>query len=550
MLVSVLWLNILPLFFATSFFIYKRSRTYLLFFQQEEYENKHFIKWLIKKNFFDKKFTLALLLLTVCLSSLPTKWDIFLPYLFASLFFIFASLEKNPQQYAKKPLVFTSRALRIFILSNIITAGSFLLSLYLDFQFLAWKNLPIVLIVTIQVLPLMLVFANILLTPIEFFIQYKIIREAQKKLAKINPTIIGITGSYGKTSVKHILAHILSFHWPTLSTPGSVNTLMGISRIIREQLKPEHKIFIVEMGAYYKKSIEKLCQLTPPHYGILTAIGNVHYERFKNTLNIARAKFELVHAVLENEGKMIINVNDVNPHFIHEFVDQENFPQIITVGYHAEKKIKTPQISIQHVQENKTGITFELIANEKTYLIQAPLYGKHQALNIALAFSLAHLMGMSAEAIIKSISTLPQITHRLAVTYFEKNNITIIDNAYNSNPEGFKASLQLLQTLCPAQGRKILVTPGIVELGKLHHEVHYELGQLASQSVDLALIVSPHRIRSFIKGFLKHKEQVNKLLMFESFKAAKAWLDKHAKPGDVILYENDLTDLYETPIKI
>ena len=154
--------------------------------------------------------------------------------------------------------------------------------------------------------PFTLVLGNILMMPLESRTQRKFWTEAHTKLKRLRPMVIGITGSFGKTSVKHILGHILSMHARTLYTPGSVNTVMGNTRIIREQLKPGVRYFIAEMGAYGIGSIKRLCDLTPPDFGILTTIGEAHYERFKSLETVAQAKFELSEAVIAKDGKMIV----------------------------------------------------------------------------------------------------------------------------------------------------------------------------------------------------------------------------------------------------
>src|SRR5206468_12245453 len=128
---------------------------------------------------------------------------------------------------------------------------------------------------------------------------------AHSKLQRLNPVVIGVTGSYGKTSVKHILGHVLETAGPTLITPGSVNTAMGIARVIRERLQPHHRYLVVEMGAYGIGSIRRLCALTPPRLGIISAIGKAHYERFKSLDAVAQAKFELAEAAAGNGGSVV-----------------------------------------------------------------------------------------------------------------------------------------------------------------------------------------------------------------------------------------------------
>src|SRR5206468_4274303 len=145
---------------------------------------------------------------------------------------------------------------------------------------------------------------------------------AHSKLQRLNPVVIGVTGSYGKTSVKHILGHVLETAGPTLITPGSVNTAMGIARVIRERLAPHHRYFVVEMGAYGIGSISRLCALTPPKIGIISAIGKAHYERFRSLEAVARAKFELAEAVRDNAGTIIIAADTMEFAWPRQFAEQ------------------------------------------------------------------------------------------------------------------------------------------------------------------------------------------------------------------------------------
>ena len=392
-----------------------------------------------------------------------------------------------------------------------------------------------------QFIPIFLIIANLLLKPYENWVQNNFLKQANEKIKNLPVTTIGITGSYGKTSTKHILSHILSFVAPTLATPGSVNTPMGITRIIRENLKKEHKYFIAEMGAYGIGSIKRLCDLTNPDYGILTAVGDAHYERFKSIDNVAQAKFELNQAVSKKNGKTIINSDGVDDKFIKKYGQN-----IILVG---QKNIDNNGYKILQIKQSDKGIYLKIQHKKKRYEINSPLFGIHHANNIAMSFAMAHNLGIDSDTIIAAQKTVPQIKHRLEIIK-DKNSPIIIDDAYNSNPIGFAAALDILKILKKKNGKSILVTPGMVELGDLHNKKHKEVALIALKTVDVALIIMPQRVQSFVDTFKENMKKDQILLEFENFNQAKAWLDKNAKISDVILYENDLPDIYESKISL
>lgn len=526
--------------FALLFFIYQRSNVLMLFFQQEEYDNKNFFKYIINHvNLIDRKLTLTLLALFV-ISFIVSSTKLQLALLAIALAF-FANQQQNFLQGSKKPLVITSRVKRLLTVTILISLY-LLIGLFSKKLNNHWLLFGMT-ILFVQAIPTGLILANLLLIPVEKFIQQKYITEAKVKLAKCNPTIIAITGSYGKTSTKHILAHILSAVAPTLATPGSINTSMGITKIIREQLTPEHKFFIVEMGAYGKGSIARLCELTPPKYGIITAIGNAHYERFKSIENVAQTKFELAHAVAKNgNGLIIINIDAVEQKFIQVF----NTNNIITVG--SAENHASSTYTITNSQQTINGLNFQLLFADEKITITTNLFGLHHVSNIAIAFALAHKLGISPTTIAAALTSTPQIKHRLEIIK-DKAKPILIDDAYNSNPSGFASALDILRLFKEHEYRTILATPGMVELGDLHAVKHYELGTKAAAVTDVALIILPNRIQSFIDGFKRHASNAQQLLTFDSFKAAKEWLQANTTEKDVILLENDLPDLYESKIE-
>ncbi|MBV8060988.1 MAG: UDP-N-acetylmuramoyl-tripeptide--D-alanyl-D-alanine ligase, partial [Alphaproteobacteria bacterium] len=279
-------------------FCYRRLLRYLHMFQQDDYNEVRLLQWLWHTGSFDRRISIALVLI-----ALLAVWVLSPSYAalaVALLFAVAAWREPDPRVAGKKKLVITQRARRILVMACLL---QFLLILAVGI-----KMQPVAWVLAVQFVPLAVVIGNILLRPVEARIQAKIMREAVQRLQQVAPKIIGITGSFGKTSVKHILGHVLEVNASTLYTPGSVNTLMGISRIIREKLPDQCRFFIVEMGAYGVGSITRLCRFTPPDLGIITAIGEAHYERFKSLDGVAHAKFELADSVWRKpDGQMVLH---------------------------------------------------------------------------------------------------------------------------------------------------------------------------------------------------------------------------------------------------
>ena len=527
----------------------RRLMRYLHILQQDDYDNRRLLSWMFRYKVFDRRISIVLLLLSVAVFFV----DLPAAAVNVSLFLIFALAyytESDPRKAAKKAFVLTPRARRILIAAMLYTGAMGLAGFYL--------GQPAFWVVPVQLLPFLLILGNLTLDPYETIVQRKFYDDAQARLKELNPTVIAITGSYGKTSVKHILGHILKKNAPTLITPGSVNTLMGITRIIREQLEPNHKYFIVEMGAYGPGSIASLCKLTPPDYGIISSIGHAHYERFKTLEAVVRAKFELAEAVLANKGTVIVHEKTLK--FKHsQSMRHKNMDSFIACG--EPINVKDPQsaqeysyltpddLNILSVEQTPKGICVHLEWQEEKYTVRAPLYGIHHGHNLALAFVCAMTLGMDPKDVKTALASTPQITHRLEVKQ-QIDGSVIIDDAYNANPPGFRSALHVLRILADDRnGRAVLVTPGIVELGDKHDEVHRTLGVLAAEVCDIVIVVSPSRIPTFIEGF-KSMDTGKTLQQFESFAAAEKWLLRNKRANDVILLENDLPDLYERILRI
>lgn len=560
-------MNLYFLVLCLSFmaFAARRLLTLLHPYQQEEYDSPRFLRWIGKNRVFDRKLSALLLLI-----GLLALYDPRFALLAVPAFGWIAWKESDPRQKAKKKLVMTARAKRIYgaafglTVLFVLPAAAGLspglstgLSIGLPTGFsptppLSPLLLPFFWIAPIQLMPLFLCLGNALLSPLERREQARYRAEAERKLGEIKPFVIGITGSYGKTSVKHILAHILSTAAPTLATPGSVNTPMGVTRIIREDLTPRHKYFIVEMGAYGPGSIARLCALTPPDMAIVTAIGPAHYERFKSLETVARTKFELPLAVFAKGDKGLAVIHEST--LAHDAATEIFAAQPQRFVVCGDKGADTA-LKIKNVTQTAAGLVVEIHWKDVEYRLEAPLYGQHHGSNMALAFAAACTVGIAPQTAIAALKTTPQIAHRLEVKPWRTSGL-LIDDAYNSNPKGFESALELLNHFgTERKARRILVTPGMVELGTAHDDEHTRIGLRAAQCADIVLAVAPARIQGFVKAFRDRADQDmagqgKTLIELPDFTAAERWLAANGRENDIVLLENDLPDLFESPLRL
>lgn len=539
--------------FFTAFLIWSlvRQRALLKYFQQHEYNGERFLRWLVLENSrFDLKLSLQLIslsLLSFLLIQFFGEAHYIAPFLqnlwllFAPILVLLRAYLERDEHKGKKSLVFTSRARRIFWASAVCNAASLL--------FFSMESSLFLSILFLQLQPLFLVFANTALWIYEKKIQTVLIKEAQDKLEQMKMITIGITGSFGKTSLKHILGHILSSLDSAYMTPGSVNTVMGVTRAIREGLAEKTRVFIVEMGAYARGSIARLCHLAPPDIAIVTSIGPAHYERFKSLEEVAIAKSELPEAALQRKGRCYFGPS-VSSYLPFKTLGQKHKAQV-QLNPIAER------IHVSRHYHTLEGLVIECSIDGKAAQVRVPIFGKHQVDNILLALLVVIDMGYSLERAIASLQSLQQIKHRLEVKQMS-SGLTWIDDGFNSNPVGFCSALEFMTEMRDlkwerakqqgqkAPGKRYLITPGMVELGSEHVRLHEKVGKVAVEHVDVLLAVCPERIAPLIKEFeLRGKE----LHRFSSFQSACHFFLKEQHSEDVVLIENDLPDLYESPPK-
>jgi UDP-N-acetylmuramoyl-tripeptide--D-alanyl-D-alanine ligase len=518
---------------AFLLFAYRRLRTYLHIYQQEEYDSRRFARWLVTRYSFDTKATFVIFVVG-CL-----ELGIILDVRVADFIVIFALLiffwlEPRMRARSKKALVMTGRAKRIF------WSGFAVLAL-LAAVCAIWFKHPIFWMIPVQAIPFALAAGNSMVHPYERKLQKRFWNEAHTKLLSLKPMVIGITGSFGKTSTKHLLGHILEVQAPTLITPGSVNTPMGIARIVREQLAPHHRFFICEMGAYGPGSIARLCRLAPPDFAMITAIGMAHYERFKTLDTVAKTKFELAEATAKKNGPVVIAEQ------VLEFADarqfRDRYANTIVAGRGSDCALR-----ILESAQTESGIEARVLWRGNEYTLKAPIFGEHHIGNMCIVFAAACTLGVAPEDAILTLASVPQISHRLEVKHGPGGS-KMIDDAYNSNPVGFAAALRLLTALRRSSGRRVLVTPGMVELGRAHTAEHRKIGELAAANVDVLLPVLPERITALTQAYISGNPS-GIVVPCPTFQAAQTWMNSNLTADDVVLLENDLPDLYEARLRI
>lgn len=355
-----------------------------------------------------------------------------------------------------------------------------------------------------------------------------------RALQKRKPIVIGITGSYGKTSTKHLLTQLLENKYCVLATPKSYNTPMGVAVSVLKHLKPKHEVFIVEMGAYQKGEIKQLCRLVKPGIGILTAIGPMHLERFGSIDNIKKAKYELIESLPKN-GFAVFNGDD---QIVRELSQETELAKII---YSVDATKTTPPISsarieIRYYRENQKESDFNQLD------IETNLLGKHQLSNLAAAAAAALHLGITAEEIQEIAPTLTPPPHRLRLID-PGSGILIIDDTYSSNPVGFREALEVLNKF--KDRRKILITPGIVELGDQTASIHQSLGRQAADICDCIILVGNNiRTKFFQGGTEKAGFDQTQVHSVQNMQEAQKTIEQLCRPMDIILFENDVPDKY------
>ena len=441
-----------------------------------------------------------------------------LTYGIAAGIFLLTALLNWPQK-AKKPLVVTARVRRLFLTEALLLALLFAISWLLG----GWRGLFLLALLS-TIVWFWVRLANLSNQPIEKKIADSYVRDAAGRLRDMpGLTVIGITGSYGKTSTKMFLHALLSAKFNVLMTPESYNTTMGVVRTIREQLKPSHQVFIAEMGAKNVGDIREICDLVHPRYGVLTSIGEQHLETFGSIDNIIRTKFELVDA-LPPDGIAFLNTDN-------DYIrTRETDKRIVSYG------LQQADYTASDISVDAGGTSFTVTAPDgESRRFTTKLLGAHILQNLTGCIAVAHTLGIPLEQLVYPVRMLKPVPHRLQLL---PNGY--IDDAYNSNPAGFRAALDVLSGF---SSQRVLVTPGMVELGNRQDALNRELGVYAAGRCDYAVLIGERQAPPLKEGLLEGGFSPERIFVAHTLQEGLAHL--HSLPtegGRTVLLENDLPD--------
>ncbi|MGN1298594.1 MAG: UDP-N-acetylmuramoyl-tripeptide--D-alanyl-D-alanine ligase [Candidatus Scatovivens sp.] len=503
-------------------FCYKKIRHGLHILQLENYYNDRYIKWIKdnNKNIFKTK-EVILLIITIIITFIKKELGLVLNLLVLVTLAIIFKKKKE-----KKPFVTTSRIKRMYITLFVIFITIVFIGNSIDSKF------ALILINTIIEIAYIFVYiVNIINKPIEKLIRLKFILKAKEKLKENNNLkIVGITGSYGKTSTKYIVETILSKKYHTLMTPESYNTTMGVVRTINEELRPTHNLFICEMGAKYVGDIKEICDIVKPNYGILTAIGPQHLDTFKSIENVSKTKLELINS-LPNDGIAFVNWEDEN------IKKAELSKNIVKYGLSKKADYYADNIEI-----TSKGSSFEVVTpNKEKIYIKTKLLGKLNILNIVCGVAIADKLGLSAEQIKSGVKMIRPVEHRLELKQ-NSNGSIIIDDAYNSNIKGAKAAVDVLSEF--KDKKRILITPGIVELGDKQYELNKDFGKYATKGCDFVILVGEKQAIPLKDGLKEAKYSEEKIYIAKNLDDGLNKMREMLDENTVVLLENDLPDNY------
>ena len=503
--------------------------------QQNSYRISRYWRWLEQGNFMPARRLVNFAVIFLLMSTLLT------PLLRLIMAAVVALVQCRPllKAHHKKPLVFTPRVKRIYSVSAILALVPVVLMIVFYGSardmvgFYDGPSVVVSVMMFITVISYLFVVAAVwLLRPVEARINRRYWNEARDILKSMpDLKVIGITGSYGKTSTKHYLQAILSEQFETLMTPGSYNTPMGVIRTVREMMKPYTQIFICEMGAKQKGDVKEICDLVDPACGIITAVGAMHLETFGNIETVRDTKFELADAI-PHSGFIVVN-NDFPMGAARKVGNTECVRYSVSDSGEAD-------YHVEDVEYSAEGTRFIVVTPRGDRIpFSSQLVGECNISNLLAAIIVAMRMGMAVDRIQLGVSRIRQVEHRLSVNR-TPGGVTIIDDAFNSNPVGSKMALDVLGRF--NGGRRICVTPGMIELGDRSEELNEELGHHIGRNSDIAIIVNEINRESLVKGVLAEGFDKKNLHTVADFAEAQRPLSGMLRNGDTVLYENDLPD--------
>ena len=517
--------------------------------QLDEYRPRHFARWLVNRpDRGDEQYAALgaippLLAAGIVLAGGPA-WLVVLAIAIwgGAAFYV---LRRSPSAPPKKALVWTAKAiiLATLVVAQIATVAALAAVLAVRVGGFSGAaaglsgGLALALALALALLPVWLILATYLVWPAQKLAEVVVLAAARRKLRRSRVQVIAITGSYGKTSTKEFTTTLLASRYQVLRTPESYNTPLGIARVILRQLQPEHDYFVIELGAYRPGEIRRLCQLVQPQIGVLTAIGPQHLERFGTIEAIAATKYELIES-LPAHGVAIFNADDPRCRSLAARTDG----RVVRYGLQ-EPPTQVGDVAAEQVRPLRRGMAFAIRdGGGPVQPVTVGVLGQPNVSNLLAAAAVAQACGLSLAEVAQAAQAIRPVAHRLE-PLDGAGGVLVIDDAYNSNPVGAAAALEVLGQL-PGR-RKVLVTPGMIELGDRHEAEHRALGQQAASVCDTVILVGPRRTAPILGGLMEASFPRQQVLVVATLKEAMARLPTVVGRGDVVLFENDLPDTYE-----
>ena len=425
---------------------------------------------------------------------------------------------------SRKPFVATQRVRRLLSVElSLCVVSAILLSL---------MRIPVYFL--FAAMPFLVQLAATIINPYEAKLNASFFKSARKKIREHkNLVTIGITGSYGKTNVKFILRELLSKKYNVLATPASFNTAMGISRVVNDQLKPEHEVFIAEMGATHVGDIKELVSLVRPKYGILTSIGPRHMDTFGSLENIASTKFELIQG-LPKDGFAVFGSGDDYINRLYALCRHDK----CRVGLEGDGDA---WLRAEQMTFSEKGTAFTMIcADGQTARCRTRLLGSYNVKNILLAAALAQRMGLSLDEIAEGVKRLSPIEHRMQLI---PGDLNVIDDSVNDDAD---SAFEAMRVLAQMPGRRIVVTPGLGEQGGKEADVNFALGTVMADSADAVIVVGRRAFsRSIIRGMLQSGFSRSNIHTADDMDDAAEILQEISEPGDTVLFESRIPEYEE-----
>jgi UDP-N-acetylmuramoyl-tripeptide--D-alanyl-D-alanine ligase len=547
-----------------------RQHRLLHLFQLEHYEGARLLLWLRRRReLLLPRELLAVALLSAAAIAVRASGLGWLCGALLLLLLPFAALGiRDWRREAVKPLLLTGRAKRLLVVALLPPALLVIAGFTLTLSGLTTTGLAVLLALGCSLLvgaPWMLLAANLALRPIQEAINRRYVRRARRSLTEWAPLVVGITGSYGKTTTKFCVGAVLAADRPTLVTPESYNSFLGVIRTVNEHLLPSHRAFVVEMGMFRRGDIAQLCELVHPAIGVITAIGPMHLERLGSIEAIAAAKGELLDA-LPSDGHFVTNADDPRclelaasatvPVTLFGIHDPTGAVAAASDSWVSPQRTPHPspttpasvQVLASDIQLAEGRTTFELRLDgpdSAPLAVSAGLLGRHNVLNLLAAAAVGRVLEIPPARIVEGLSRVEAPAHRLQPIHNRRGGIVVIDDAYNSNPEGAASALEVLREH-PAT-RRLLVTPGMVELGELEEELNRRFGAHAGEVCDLVILVGPARTAPIREGLAAAGMDAASVHVVRDIAEATALLGSLTRAGDVVLFENDLPDTYAEP---